>query len=64
MKTHVLTMLFIFLLIVLSGIGEAMCIYKAVKCNWDPIGKAEIVYTASALCGAGAIVGYIDVEDK
>ena len=45
-------------------IGEVRCIYKAVTCNWEPIGKAEVLYTASALCGLGAIVGYIEIEDK
>lgn len=37
--------------------GEVMCIYKAIKCNWEPIGKAEIIYTASSLTGFGCIVG-------
>ena len=45
-------------------IGEIKCIYKAVTCNWDPIGKAEAVYTIGSLTGLGAIVGYIDVKDK
>ena len=44
--------------------GEIRCIYKAVTCNWEPVGKAEIIYTASACCGLGAIVGWIDIEDK
>jgi hypothetical protein len=41
-----------------------MCIVKAVNCNWEPIGKAEIVYTGAACVGLGAIVGYMDIEDK
>lgn len=45
-------------------IGEIKCIVKAFQCNWEPIGKAEILYTASACCGLGAIVGWIDIEDK
>jgi len=44
--------------------GEVKCIIKAFKCNWEPIGKAEVIYTASACCGLGAIVGYIDIQDK
>jgi len=44
--------------------GEVKCIIKAVNCNWDPIGKAEIIYTVSACCGIGAIVGYVDILDK
>lgn len=45
-------------------IGEVKCIYKAVKCNWDPIGKAEIIYTGASLTGLGAIVGWIDIKDE
>ena len=44
--------------------GEVKCIIKAVNCNWQPIGKAEVIYTASAFTGVGMIVGYMDIEDK
>lgn len=53
-----------FAIIVIAVVGEIKCIVKAVNCNWDPIGKAEIVYTAASVTGFGAIVGYIDVKDK
>tara|TARA_R110000782_G_scaffold43450_3_gene97896 strand:+ start:274 stop:459 length:186 start_codon:yes stop_codon:yes gene_type:complete len=55
----VLTLLGIFLIA-----GEVKCIIKAVNCNWKPIGKAEVIYTASAFTGAGCIVGWINIEDK
>jgi hypothetical protein len=51
----------VFILILL--VGEIKCIYKAVKCNWEPIGKAEIIYTGAALCGLGVFVGWIEIED-
>lgn len=51
-------------LVLLPLIGEVLCIYKAVKCNWEPVGKAEIIYTGAALTGLGCIVGYIDIQDK
>jgi hypothetical protein len=51
-------------IVVLVLFGEIRCIYKAVKCNWEPIGKSEIIYTGSALTGLGCIVGYIDIQDK
>lgn len=55
----------LYIAIVLAAvIGEIMCIYKAVKCNWEPIGKAEIIYTASACTGLGCVVGWIEIEDK
>ncbi len=44
--------------------GEIQCIYKALNCNWDPIGKAEIVYTASAVTGFGAITGWFNIKDN
>ena len=44
-------------------VGEVKCIYKAIQCDWDPVGKAEIVYTGASICGLGAIVGYLDIED-
>lgn len=52
----------LFIIIIITG--EVKCIIKAVNCNWEPIGKAEIIYTASACCGLGCIVGYIDIQDK
>ena len=60
MKTPIV----VILLWILALIGEVRCIYKAVTCNWEPIGKAEIIYTAAAFTGFGAIVGYINIEDK
>ena len=50
--------------VVLAVVGEIKCIINAVCCNWEPIGKAEVVYTASTLTGLGCIVGWIDIQDK
>jgi hypothetical protein len=58
-----ISILFILLWLV-AIVGEIRCIYKAFTCNWEPVGKAEIIYTASACVGLGAFVGYIDIEDK
>jgi len=49
---------------ILLLVGEVKCVVKAFQCNWDPIGKAEILYTASACCGFGCIVGWIDIKHK
>ena len=51
-------------IVALLVIGEVRCIYKAVTCNWEPIGKAEIIYSGAAVCGLGSIIGWIDIEDK
>lgn len=45
-------------------VGEVRCIVKAVRCDWDPIGKAEIIYTGAAFTGLGGIVGWINIEDN
>ena len=60
MKTGIVGLLIIIVLIV----GEVKCIIKALQCNWEPIGKAEAVYTVGSITGVGAIVGYLDIEDK
>ena len=52
------------ILIGLALTGEIQCIYKAVKCNWEPVGKAEIIYTVSACTGLGSIVGWFDIKDN
>jgi hypothetical protein len=51
-------------ILVLALIGEIRCIYKMFTCNWEPIGKAEIIYTAGTFTGLGTIVGFFDIEDK
>lgn len=51
-------------LVIFAIIGEIKCIIKAFNCNWEPIGKAECVYTISAFTGLGVIIGYIDIIDK
>ena len=56
--------LFIILIWIVGIIGEIQCIVKAARCNWDPIGKAEIIYTASACCGIGAVTGWFNIEDN
>lgn len=56
--------LIIFFIWILALVGEIRCVYKAVTCNWEPIGKAEIVYLVGACTGTGAVIGYLDIEDK
>ena len=61
MKSLGFIMIAIYLLAI---VGEIRCIYKMVTCNWEPIGKAEIIYTVGTFTGAGVVIGYIDIEDK
>ena len=62
-STKIVLILYLFICII-AVVGEIKCIVKAVKCNWEPVGKAEVIYTASALTGFGVVVGWIDIEDK
>jgi hypothetical protein len=64
MKNEATGLILTVLIIGAIAFGEIRCIYKAVTCNWEPVGKAEIIYTASAFTGAGVIVGYFNIEDK
>lgn len=57
-------LIIILVLTVASFVGEVMCISKAISCNWKPVGKAEVIYTAGAFTGLGAVIGYIDIEDQ
>lgn len=63
MKNLIIPLIYV-AIVVACIVGEVKCIVKAVQCNWEPIGKAEVVYTVSALTGVGFIVGYIDIKDK
>jgi hypothetical protein len=64
MKSKLITKLVYFTIIIVTLIGEVKCIIKAIDCNWEPVGKAEIIYTGAALTGFGCVVGYIDIKDK
>ena len=64
MKKTIIIIIVYIMIIGLALVGEVKCIIKAVNCNWEPIGKSEIIYTAAACTGFGAIVGWIDIEDK
>ena len=45
-------------------IGEVKCIIKMINCNWEPVGKAEIIYTVGTFTGLGSIIGYLNIEDN
>ena len=64
MKTGIALIVIYSAIIIAALVGEVKCIIKAINCNWEPVGKAEIVYTGASLTGLGAIVGYMDIQDK
>lgn len=64
MKTGITLIVIYAAIIIAALVGEVKCIIKAIDCNWEPVGKAEIVYTGASLTGLGCIVGYMDIQDK
>ena len=64
MKTGITLIVIYAAIIIAALVGEVKCIIKSIDCNWEPVGKAEIVYTGASLTGLGAIVGYMDIQDK
>ena len=54
----------VLLLYIVGIVGEVKCFIKMINCNWEPIGKAEVLYTASFFTGVGAITGYLDIKDN
>ena len=60
MKTSIISVI----LIIFLFIGWVKCVVKACKCNWQPIGKAEVFYTFGSFTPLGTIIGWIDIEDK
>lgn len=63
MKDYIPVVMYALFLIALF-FGECRCLYKMCTCNWEPVGKAEIIYTVGSFTGIGVIVGYINIEDK
>lgn len=53
-----------FIVAIMLLIGEVKCFVKMCQCNWEPIGKAEVVYTVGTFTGAGCIIGWMDIQDK
>jgi hypothetical protein len=64
MKTGIVAIVIWVAFFIAVIVGEVKCIIKMINCNWEPIGKAEILYTVGTFTGAGAVIGYLDIEDK
>ncbi len=41
-------------------VGEVLCVVKFFSCDFKESYKAECIYGFSAICGVGAVVGYMD----
>jgi hypothetical protein len=45
-------------------VGYCRNVYKFVTCNFEPIGKAEVLYGIGTFTGLGGIIGWFDIKDK
>jgi len=63
-KGEVFGLLLSISLIIAVIFGEIRCIYKMVSCNWEPVGKAEVIYTIGTFTGLGVVIGYVNIEDE
>ena len=61
-----LGLILIYILLPLSILfGYGRCIYKAINCNYKPIGKAEVIYVSGVFVPPlGVIVGYTNIKDE
>jgi hypothetical protein len=64
MKTVIVMWVCYVALALAALIGEIKCIIKMINCNWEPIGKAETIYTIGTFTGLGCVIGYVNIEDK
>lgn len=53
-----------FILWVALIVGYIRCVVKFIECDFNPIGKAEVVYGVGIVTGLGSIIGYLNIEDK
>lgn len=61
-KNYNLSLLAWTIFFMLGIAGEIQCIKKAFESEWSPISKQAVLYTASAVTGAGAIVGWFEIN--
>ena len=52
------------LIVVGLVIGEILCIYKFVTCDFEPSYKEEIVYGIGMVTGTGGIIGWLDLKEE
>lgn len=63
-NSYIVGQVIFYLLIIFLFIGWVKCIVKMTKCNWEPVGKAEVLYSVGVFTPLGTVIGWIDIEDK
>ena len=64
MKKSIIIIVFYVLLTITLLVGDVKCIIKMINCNWNPIGKSEVLYTVGTFTGAGGVIGHFNIEDN
>lgn len=59
-KTELTIIIIYFIILLLGFIGWIKCLIKLIQCDFDPIGKAEIIYGIGTFTPFGAIIGWCD----
>lgn len=63
-ETSLTSIIIKLIIVIIIFVGQIKCIIKMANCNWDPIGKAEVIYTIGTFTGAGVIIGWLDIKDN
>lgn len=45
-------------------VGEVKCIIKFVRCDFNAPYKKEIIYGVGVCTGAGAVIGYLNINEN
>jgi len=48
---------------IMGLVGEVLCFWKFVECDFEKPYKAEIIYGVSAFTGVGSVVGWFSIDD-
>jgi len=60
---NILTILYV-IVALLCIIGYIRCVIKFIHCDFKAPYKCEVVYGVGTFTGAGAIIGYVNVDSK
>ena len=52
--------IFVVIVWLFGAVGQGMCAYRLLKCDFEPSYKPEVIYSISLVTGVGAVTGYID----
>lgn len=60
MKGLIIYYCVVFVMVILGITGWVKCIIKLLDCDFDPIGKAEVLYGLGCFTPLGSIIGWFN----